>query len=363
LVSLFINVQCYSVSDLFGLFQQRHGNLFMAERYYISREYWASILNVWLEKFFIIAPRREEGGLYFHEVDNSSINSIIVDEVRTVQPLKNYLLPPVENIIKKNNNKNKPWLFLGVKACDLAALPILDQAFGGDFADPLYQSRREESIIVSADCNKPLSTCFCSMVGGDPFPTRGFDLNISKVWEGYVVEIGSLRGKELLEGFDKALKEVVKEENEAVEKMRKQTRVKVLKNNRDFDFNGSYTDIVSKSWESEVYKKHVETCVECGACNNVCPTCHCYMLEDASRKEFVKLRGWDSCQYTGYAVTAGGGTPRPRLFERFRNRYFCKFKYLEENYGQLGCTGCGRCIEACQGKIDMRVVLKDLAAR
>jgi sulfhydrogenase subunit beta (sulfur reductase) len=74
----------------------------------------------------------------------------------------------------------------------------------------------------------------------------------------------------------------------------------------------------------------------------------------------VKLRGWDSCMYSGYAVTAGGGTPRPKLVERFRNRYFCKFKYLPLNYGLLGCTGCGRCVEGCQGKIDMRETLKDL---
>jgi L-lactate utilization protein LutB len=27
----------------------------------------------------------------------------------------------------------------------------------------------------------------------------------------------------------------------------------------------------------------------------------------------------------------------------------------------LACTGCGRCIEACAGKIDLRDVLKELA--
>jgi predicted aldo/keto reductase-like oxidoreductase len=27
----------------------------------------------------------------------------------------------------------------------------------------------------------------------------------------------------------------------------------------------------------------------------------------------------------------------------------------------IGCTGCGRCIEGCQGEIDMRETLKDLS--
>ena len=335
----------------------------MAERYYIGKEHWGAILNTWLEKYTIIAPSSEQGGLYLHEIDSSNLNSLVIDQARTVQPIKNYFLPPIENVLKKLKNSKKPWLFLGVKACDLSALSILDQAYGGDFADPNYQLRREKSLIVSADCNEPFSTCFCSLVGGEPYPVRGFDLNLSRVWEGFVVEVGSLRGKGLLEGFDRALKDVVKEEIEAVEKIRKSTKDKIIKNNKKFSFPDSIKNVISASWESDAYKKYAETCVECGACNHACPTCHCYMLEDTSRKEFTKLRGWDSCQYTGYAVTAGGGTPRPQLYERFRNRYFCKFKYLEENYNQYGCTGCGRCIEACQGKIDMREVISDIAVR
>jgi ferredoxin len=199
------------------------------------------------------------------------------------------------------------------------------------------------------------------MVGGQPYPAKGFDLNLSKVWDGFVIEVGSLRGKKLLEGHEGILKEVVKEEAEALDKIRKETVEKVEKQNQEFAFSKSKTDVVSQNWESDVWKAHSETCVECGACNHSCPTCHCYFLDDVTRDKFTKLRGWDSCQYSGYAVTAGGGTPRPRLYERFRNRYFCKFKYLFNNYGMIGCTGCGRCIEGCQGKIDMRVALKDLA--
>jgi heterodisulfide reductase subunit C len=164
-----------------------------------------------------------------------------------------------------------------------------------------------------------------------------------------------------LEGFDQSLKEVVKEEGEALQKLREETTQKVEKQNEEFRFSQEHHDLVSGGWESDIWKKHVETCVECGACTHACPTCHCYFLDDITRAEFVKLRGWDSCQYSGYAVTAGGGTPRPRLVERFRNRYLCKFKYLFDNYGMYGCTGCGRCIEGCQGQIDMRAALRDLA--
>lgn len=331
------------------------------ERYFVGKAHWGTILNTWLEKYTIIAPQGEAGGLFMQPVTQENVSTIVYDAARATQPLKSFFLPPLEEVVGTQINLEKPWLFLGVKACGLAALPILDQAFGGDFADPQFQKRRAESIIVSSDCSQPWETCFCTLMDGNPYPTKGFDLNLSKVWEGFVIEVGSLRGKALLEGHDEALKEVVKEEAETLEKNRKEAIKKVIDLNKAYAFSMAPKDIIAGKWDSEVWKKHVETCVECGACNHACPTCHCYFLDDVTRKDFVKLRGWDSCQYSGYAVTAGGHTPRPRLYERFRNRYFCKLNYLIENYGIYGCTGCGRCIEGCQGQIDMRSAMKDLS--
>jgi len=333
----------------------------MAERYYIGKAHWAPILRGWMDKYSVIAPQKEKSGFYLQSVSPENISSIVYDEVRAAQPLKSFLFPPLEEVVGDDFKKDKPWLFLGVKACGLAALPILDKAYGGEFADPKYQKRREESIIVSSDCSQPVETCFCTLVGGKPYASEGFDLNLSKVWDGFVIEVGSERGKKLLAGHDEALKEVVKEEADTLEKMRKETLKKVEDQNKSFKYSKEHRDLVSANWESGVWAKHAEPCVECGACNHACPTCHCYFLDDVTRKDFVRLRGWDSCQYSGYAVTAGGGTPRPKLFERFRNRYFCKFRYLKDNFELYGCTGCGRCIEGCQGKIDMRAALKDLA--
>ncbi len=335
----------------------------MEERYYIGKAHWGSILQGWMEKYTVLAPLREKGGLYIQPVTPDNITCIVYDEARAAQPMKSFLLPALEEVVGDDFKWEKPWLFLGVKACGLAALPIIDQAFGGDFADPLYQKRREESVIVSSDCTQPWETCFCTLVGGQPYALKGFDLNLSKVWDGFVIEVGSLQGKALLEGHDEAIKEVVKEEAEALEKLRNETTKRVEEQNQEYKVDKPLKDVVSSAWDSDVWKQHSDTCVECGACNHACPTCHCYFLDDVTRKAFVKLRGWDSCQYSGYAVTAGGGTPRPRMYERFRNRYFCKFKYLDDNYGMVGCTGCGRCIEGCQGKIDMRAAVRDLAKK
>ena len=113
--------------------------------------------------------------------------------------------------------------------------------------------------------------------------------------------------------------------------------------------------------EQAGWRKESTECVGCGACTHICPTCYCLILNDESHAgQFVKVRSYDSCQWHGYARVAGGATPRPKMTDRFRNRYLCKLIYMQGDFGRLGCTGCGRCIDACPGGIDFRSAVKSL---
>jgi ferredoxin len=62
-------------------------------------------------------------------------------------------------------------------------------------------------------------------------------------------------------------------------------------------------------------------------------------------------------------VVAGGHNPRALKGQRLRNRFFCKFYYVPEDYGVPGCVGCGRCIEVCPVNIDIVEMLYDVAGR
>lgn len=350
----------FRVNQFFSVSKLERSHALSSAQYYIGKAQWASLLQEWMDKHRVMAPVQQSGGLFFQPAGPDMLSDIVYDMARAVQPLKSFLMPPLDEVTGSSPVEEKPFLFLNVKACDIKALSILDSALNGEFREPNYCRRREKSIIIGSDCTQPWDTCFCTMVGGKPYPEQGFDLNLTKIWDGFVIEVGSDRGWSLLEGHDQILKVLVKEEATALDKLRKESIKKVEQQNKSYEIKTSLKSLVSRNWESNAWKKHAETCVECGACNHACPTCHCYFLDDVTREAFVKLRGWDACMYSGYAVTAGGGTPRPRLVERFRNRYFCKFKYLDDNYGTYGCTGCGRCIEGCQGKIDMRETLYDL---
>ena len=73
-----------------------------------------------------------------------------------------------------------------------------------------------------------------------------------------------------------------------------------------------------------------------------------------------RLRIWDSCMIKDFARVAGGANPREKLWMRLRNRFEKKFDFFPKVAGEYACTGCGRCIQACPAKIDIRKVLKKL---
>ncbi len=78
------------------------------------------------------------------------------------------------------------------------------------------------------------------------------------------------------------------------------------------------------------------------------------------RENFRRFRNWDACLYPGFAREASGANPRGRRAERLRGRIEKKFDFLKENFGGWGCVGCGRCVEACAGEIDIRETLREL---
>jgi ferredoxin len=97
-------------------------------------------------------------------------------------------------------------------------------------------------------------------------------------------------------------------------------------------------------------------CLSCGNCTSVCPTCFCWDVLDhmsLNRKETHRERVWDSCFNPTYSYQAGGNT-RPTIRSRYRQWLSHKFGSWQQQYGTLGCVGCGRCITWCPAGIDTR---------
>ena len=283
-----------------------------------------------------------------------------LDHYRTADPVKVLLYLFRERVTRKKYSSTER-LVAGIKACDIKALQLLDRALiNDDFIDPAYAHWRSHTTIISSDCTSIHSTCHCTMTGGVPYAKAGFDLNLSRINSEYLITAGSDKGRTLMRLIQESMnyRKSNPEIREKVERQRASIKEELENKNGNLPHSAlseSIRQVPPNLWESAS-----EGCVGCGGCTNICPTCYCLILNDEStKKRFIKERSYDSCQLAGYATVAGGGTPRPSMTQRFRNRYLCKLQLMERNFDIFGCTGCGRCIEVCPAGIDIRKVVHE----
>jgi len=333
-------------------------------KFYINKADWEKFLSQILRSYRIYAPQWVSDDLAYQVLAPENINKVIYGTYRPVQPFKTFFSLPQEKVTEVTPQVQK-MMVLEVKNCDLKALSVMDKIFlEGDFIDPFYRERREKTLIISSDCYQPKDTCFCALLDNNPFPERGFDLNLSPVDIGFLLEVGSSKGESFIAPIREDLKEAPSDLMEKREKKRKGARDRVVEINSKFKTRSPFPSIVREQYVSPVWEEVTKTCVECGACTNICPSCYCFLLVDTRDEgKFPKVKFWDSCQHTGFGRVAAGINPRAKLYERLRNRYLCKYEYRPENFGIVACTGCGRCVEACQGKIDKREVIKKLSEK
>ncbi len=319
----------------------------------------------------VYAPTKGANGNFrLSKSENWRTGFHTLGDYRQTEPLKALFFPAREFIGRwKGEPLRAPMperIVFGVKNCDLSALAIFDHVFlEGVAEDPYYAEARRKTILVSNDCSDHLDVCFCPAVGEQPWAKAGYDINIAESEAGTLVEGGSERGEALLESIAHLLEEATQPLLDTVQNQREQ-HYNVLAETCEFLGIKPGTDLqaaVEGAFDSALWAEYAENCVECGACNFICCTCHCFLLADGLDKDGQEARTklWDACLYDGFARTAGGGTPRPFRAERLRNRFDKKFSYFPQVMGRYACDGCGRCTEACIAKIDIRDVLRSAA--
>ncbi len=255
-------------------------------------------------------------------------------------------------------------IVVGPRACDLDGLEKFDKVywstkhFTEEYDDPFYIEKRQNTVLVSVDCTASKETCFCTMMGGKPYVDDGFDLNISPLKSGYILTSGSDKGEKLLEGSDDLFTPV--DSNHKDERSRSRASVTAAVERQNAQYAVDVAHDKHELGSNEAAWAHVtQNCVGCGACNRICPSCTCFLLVDQRAEGgYERTRNWDTCLSIGYARTGGGGNSRPNLPQRLENRIRCKLEYSRDRYGAVSCTGCGRCIDVCMGRIDMREAIK-----
>ena len=243
----------------------------------------------------------------------------------------------------------RPLAFIGLRACDIAALYLQDKHFMyGQFADPWYSEQRHQLCLVAVNCSDSADTCFCVSTGDGPEVTFGFDLLLDELDEGYLIQSKSEKGNKVIEHLpmlqagDNHLQQAKKQLEQAAQQQKKMPSAQQL--------HQLLNHLNDQKWQAIA-----ERCLACGNCTSVCPTCFCSKQESQAGEEsgqHAQVRYWDSCFSEKHGYIAGKNI-RGEISQRYRQWMIHKLATWQDQYGRSGCVGCGRCISWCPAAIDL----------
>jgi ferredoxin len=332
----------------------------MYSTYKLDKSLWNSILSTLLSDYYIYAPFQFNDNLDYSLVSETILNNIVYNHPKPTSPIKSFFLPLKENVAKPHPNGKKR-IIIGSPACDLNALSILDEIYlDKDFIDPNYSFYRENTLLIGCDCHTVNEHCHCTSYGYYPYPTENNDIVLSQTEGNILLTPQSAVGKTFLENYLAGHEQKEAKDNEKLHEIRRNVEIQLSKKNKELPDYRQTGELVRHADEN-IWKKYSDSCVSCGACSAICPTCSCFLFIE--RPGFEKVRSIDTCQYPGFErVAAGEDSLRP-LSKRFRNRYLCKYVWKPEKFESKACTGCGRCIECCIGEIDKNELFRELTKK
>jgi len=281
------------------------------------------------------------------------------------QSWKRYLHPPEVRLwsaerqgesfrILNDEPRRHKYAFLGVRACELAAIARQDRVLIEDrYRDSIYEGCRRDLFTIAVQCTQAAATCFCASMGTGPRVNDTCDLILTELWgtngHRFVVETASNLGAEALSELQvaPATEQDLEEARTAVDAAARQ---QVRSINR-----ATVKEVLFRNFDHAHWDQVAGRCLTCGNCTMVCPTCFCTTVEDASDitgDHAERWRRWDSCFTLAFSYIHGGSV-RTSGKSRYRQWIVHKLASWIDQFGSSGCVGCGRCITWCPVGIDI----------
>ncbi|UCG87166.1 MAG: 4Fe-4S dicluster domain-containing protein [Gemmatimonadota bacterium] len=315
----------------------------------------------------MIAPTSgPHGDVFYSPV--SSPDEILWEFENSLQPPKRFLLPQTDPLVKIHSDggrfhlepvcDDRRQILVNLRSCDLKGLLYLERVHTYDLPDPSYLRRSENRSLVSLACTEPCPPGFCICCDAGPFLRHGFDLQMTMLSDRMFVEVGSDKGRSLLEGAESMFRPATPDEIAKREALEAAARDHFK--TETCHFGSAMRRISTGRVAEELWEAMGDWCLECGGCTLICPTCYCFSVKDRRVDEgWVRCRTWDSCQYAAFTLEASGHNPRPGRKDRMKRRFFHKVsaQYYQRD-GDVGCVGCGRCIKVCMGTTNMPAVVE-----
>lgn len=329
-----------------------------------------SLFDAIAEKQTLYIPvDREDGAAEYKKYESGMKMS---NSLNTLRSAKDFFFPQTENLVefkmegkqievKDVREESEDFVIFGVRACDARSFSILDKVYLVDPVDSFYKNRRDHGVVVSMACTRPAETCFCSAFGIDPTAPEG-DVSCWNDGSYIYFEANTEKGKAFVDSISSLLEDGDASSLENVKAETKRILSLLPLSNLSTDSFGG--DKLNEYFNSEKWAELSESCIGCGTCTFVCPTCQCYDIKDFNTGNGIKrFRCWDSCMYSDFTKMAHGN-PRISQLERFRQRFMHKLVYFPaNNNGEFGCVGCGRCLSKCPISMNIVKVMKALEVK
>ena len=354
----------------------------MNELLYLPKAVLENLIAIlWREEFTVVGPIVRDSAVAFHEVRKISELPVAMRDaqepgryrlvhgtageifgvVNGAGSLKPFFFVPEETLLELTRDRRgfkvaevKPavlrFAFIAVRACDLAALAMQDRIFmHGRFHDTHYQTRRKDAFLVAVNCTRSATTCFCVSMKTGPEATAGFDLSLTELEEGFVMQVGSEAGEAIAAklGLNAAT------DNEVIA-AKDRIHACAAGMQRRLD-TADLPRLLYDEAENSRWKDVASRCLSCTNCTMVCPTCFCHSVVDQEEIDgniSRRVRKWDSCFSLEHAHIHGINF-RPKIENRYRQWLTHKLASWIDQFGASGCVGCGRCITWCPVGIDL----------
>lgn len=329
---------------------ERKSRKIVANSYQISRNRMNEILKELQSEYRIYAPKHipdrgmweTDGLIRYQEI--SCLEEIITAKQsdfspkEVIYPVSQTIFTFDENSCQETITRDPKGIIIFARPCDINGLKRLDNMFlaNGGMSDVYYKRMRDKVKIFMMECEQSWENCFCVSMGTNK--TENYSIG----WRLHedIIKV-RLKDAEFIDYFENERE--ISYEPSFIEENERKVRVPQIKD----------TQNLRPIFELPFWKEYNETCISCGGCNTVCPTCSCfdtqdYLNQENSRKG-ERRRIWSSCMLQDFSKTAGGNIARkfPEQMMRFKTMH--KVYDYNARFGgnEHMCVGCGRCIQRC----------------
>ena len=165
------------------------------EKFVLPKEKLAEWVNKIIPDYQVFAPVKEDGTVAFKPIKKGS--EIELQFSNATIPPKQLLFQQTETLFTFTNGKNtkitqaaspdKKTIIFGLRPCDAKSYSILDYVFKGDYEDPYYLTKRNNTLLVGVSCIQPETNCFCTSFDDSPASSKYLDVLLMDIGDKYFI--------------------------------------------------------------------------------------------------------------------------------------------------------------------------------